>query len=207
VSERLSPQLLVYALAGVIAVVALLRLVHHGGSGGGPPGPAVRVGAAAGETRAGGRAVYVHVAGAVRRPGLYRLSAGARTAAAIDRAGGATRRGDLTTVNLAAQLQDGQQIVVPKRGAAVAAASGAGAAGRTAAGQSGGAGGPPSGPISLSTATAQQLDGLDGIGPTLAARIVQYRDAHGGFRSVEDLRNVQGVGEKRFEALRKAVAP
>jgi competence protein ComEA len=199
---RPSPQLIVYALAGVIAVVALLRLVHHGGSSAGPP---VRVAGAGGGSRQGGRMVYVHVAGAVRRPGLYRLTGGARIAAAIDRAGGATRRGDLTTVNLAAPLQDGQQIVVPRRGAAGTAGAAA-AAGGAGAGFAGAAG-PASGPISLSTATVQQLDGLDGIGPTLAARIVQYREAHGGFRSIDDLRNVEGIGEKRFATLRKAVTP
>jgi competence protein ComEA len=201
---RPSPQLLVYALAGVIAVVALLGLVHRGGSHGASAGPPVRVAGAGGGSHSGGRMVYVHVAGAVRRPGLYRLASGARIAVAIDRAGGATGRGDLTTVNLAAPLQDGQQIVVPRRGAAGAAGAAA-VAGGTAAPSAGAA--PASGPISLSTATVQQLDGLDGIGPTLAARIVQYREAHGGFRSIDDLRNVEGIGEKRFAALRKAVTP
>jgi competence protein ComEA len=65
----------------------------------------------------------------------------------------------------------------------------------------------PARPVSLSTATVEQLDTLDGIGPTLAARIVQYRDAHGGFRSVDELRQVSGIGDKRFAALRKAVQP
>src|SRR5256885_622373 len=68
-------------------------------------------------------------------------------------------------------------------------------------------GSPPAQPISLSTATVEQLDTLDGIGPTLAARIVQYRDAHGGFKSVDELRQVSGIGDKRFAALRKAVQP
>ena len=100
-------------------------------------------------------------------------------------------------------LHDGQQIVVPRRGA-TATAQPAGAGG-------GGAGppaldGPPQ-PISLSTATAQQLDALDGIGPTLAGRIVQYRDAHGGFRSVDELRQVDGIGDKRFATLKKSVQP
>jgi competence protein ComEA len=205
-TRRPSPQLLLYALAGVIAVIALLRLVHHGGSHGASGGPPVRVSGAGSGSRPGGRTVYVHVAGAVRRPGLYRLASGARIAAAIDRAGGATGRGDLTTVNLAAPLQDGQQIVVPRRGAAGTAAGAAAPAGAAGAG-SAGAAVPASGPISLSTATVQQLDGVDGIGPTLAARIVQYREAHGGFRSIDDLRNVEGIGEKRFAALRKAVTP
>jgi competence protein ComEA len=91
-------------------------------------------------------------------------------------------------------------VVVPRRGAA-AAGVGAGGVG-TAAGAGTGAG-----PVSLSSATVAQLDTLDGIGPTLAARIVQYRDAHGGFKSVDELRQVSGIGDKRFAALRKAVQP
>jgi competence protein ComEA len=100
-------------------------------------------------------------------------------------------------------LHDGQQIIVPRRGVAAAAGTTGpvgGAAGTGAAGQ-------PSQPISLSTATVAQLDTLDGIGPTLAGRIVQYRDSHGGFRSIEELRQVDGIGDKRFAALRKAVQP
>jgi competence protein ComEA len=92
---------------------------------------------------------------------------------------------------------------VPRRGAAPAAAAG-GAGGGYAAAPSGAA---PSQRISLSTATVQQLDSLDGIGPTLAQRIVAYRDAHGGFRSIDELRQVEGIGDKRFQALRKSLAP
>ena len=132
----------------------------------------------------------------MRKPGLYRLAPGARVASAIDLAGGAAHRADLTKVNLAARLEDGQQIVVPQVGAAPTAVAGeASAAGTTGA------------KVSLASATADQLDGLDGIGPTLAKRIVEYRDAHGGFRSVGRLRDVEGIGEKRFETLRKAVGP
>jgi competence protein ComEA len=100
-------------------------------------------------------------------------------------------------------LHDGQQIVVPRRGATGAAAPG------SPAGQAAGASpaGAPSQPISLSSATVEQLDTLDGIGPTLAGRIIQYRDAHGGFRSVDELRQVDGIGDKRFAALRKVLQP
>ena len=140
-----------------------------------------------------GSRVYVHVAGAVRRPGLYVLTGGARVAAAISRAGGPTRRADLTGTNLAARVQDGQQIVVAVRGRPVAAATPGGA---TAAG---------TGPISLASATQAQLEELDGIGPALASRIIEYRDAHGGFRSVEELGEVDGIGEKRLAALRMQV--
>jgi len=138
--------------------------------------------------------VYVHVAGAVRRPGLYRVREGARVAAALELAGGPTRLAELTTTNLAARVQDGQQVVVPVRGRSPAAAAPATA-------------GTPAGPISLANATQDQLEELDGIGPTLAARIIEYRDAHGGFRSVEELAEVDGIGEVRLEALRQAVQP
>jgi competence protein ComEA len=145
--------------------------------------------------RAAGR-VYVHVAGAVRRPGLYRLRKGARVAAALDLAGGPARRAELTGTNLAARVQDGQQIVVPVRGGTPAAPAAAPAVPGT-----------PAGPLSLASATQAQLEELDGIGPTLAARIIEYRDAHGGFRSLEELGEVEGIGEVRLEALREGVQP
>src|SRR5581483_8125259 len=160
-----------------------------------------------------GPRIYVHVAGAVRQPGLYRVPADARAGFAVDRAGGAIRKADLTRVNLAARLRDGQQIVVPTRGQPGRTAAG----GLPAAGGgpgvvsdpagAGGAAGGPGAPISLSTATAEQLDSLDGIGPALAKRILDYRAAHGGFRSVEELNQVSGIGEKRLAALRKSVRP
>jgi competence protein ComEA len=138
------------------------------------------------------------VAGAVRRPGVYRLPEGARAATALRRAGGPAGRADLDAINLAAPLEDGQQVVVPRRGGAAAPpATGAGSNGGGAAG----------GKLSLATATVEQLDGLDGIGPTLAKRIVEYRDEHGGFRSIEELREVDGIGEKRYEALKEALSP
>ena len=161
-------------------------------SGAGEPRP----GADGERARAEGPRVYVHVAGAVRRPGLYRLREGARVAAALRMAGGPTRRAALTGTNLAARVQDGQQIVVPLRGAAPAPTAGAPAA------PGGGAG-----PISLATATQAQLEELDGIGPALASRIIEYRDEQGGFRSVEELGEVDGIGEVRLEALRNAVQP
>ena len=147
--------------------------------------------------RGAGRRVYVHVAGAVRRPGLYRVPEGARVAAALQRAGGPTRKAELTGTNLAARVQDGQQVVVPVRGGTPVAAAAAGPAPPGAA----------AGPVSLAVATQAQLEELDGIGPTLAARIIEYRDANGGFRSVEELGEVDGIGEVRLEALREAVQP
>ena len=118
-------------------------------------------------------------------------------AAALERAGGPTRRADLTLVNLAAQLQDGQQIVVPERGAPAVAPGGAASTGAAGA----------NAPVHLSTATVEQLDAIDGIGPTLAERIIEFRDEHGGFRSLDQLSQVDGIGEKRLATLREALQP
>ena len=123
--------------------------------------------------------LYVDVAGAVRRPGLYQLPAGARVAVAVERAGGWRGVRERTGVNLAAPLHDGEQVIVPARGsAAVAAAAGAsGGAGGSAAGGEGGSG--PAAPISLSQASEAQLEQIDGIGPELAGRIIEYRKRTG----------------------------
>lgn len=136
--------------------------------------------------------MLVHVAGEVRRPGVYRLPAGARVLRGVKAAGGPTGRADLSGLNLAAPLQDGQQVRVPGR--VSPAAPGVVSPGA-------------SGPVSLSSATVEQLDALDGVGPTLAARIVAWRDQHGGFSSVEQLLDVPGIGEGRLEALRPHVTP
>jgi competence protein ComEA len=194
--EHSRAQLAVYAIAAVLVVAAGVKLLspNRGRSEDGPP---VRLSRGATGSGGDGAGVYVHVAGAVRRPGLFRLPASARVAAAIQRAGGPRRKADLAAVNLAAQLEDGQQIVVPRAGARpppTGAAAGSAAPGAGAK-------------ISLASATAEQLDQLEGIGPTLAKRILEHRDAHGGFRSVEELREVEGIGEKRFAALREAVTP
>jgi competence protein ComEA len=159
-----------------------------------PPPVAVQKHTAAKTSRAHAARMYVHVAGAVRRPGLYRVPEGTRVGAAVERAGGPTGKADLAATNLAAQVEDGQQILVPVRGRAPAPVAAAG-------------GGAPAGPISLASATQPQLEELDGIGPTLAGRILEYRDEHGGFRSVEELGEVEGIGEVRLAALREAVQP
>jgi competence protein ComEA len=140
--------------------------------------------------------VYVHVTGAVKRPGVYRLPVWARLDLAVMRAGGATRGADLEGVNLAAKIADGQQVVVPRRGAAGAAAPGADGAG---------AQGTTAGPISLNTATADQLDELEGVGPATAQKILDWRKQHGGFKSVQDLQQISGIGPKRFETLKDKV--
>jgi competence protein ComEA len=142
------------------------------------------------------RRATVHVVGAVHDPGVYRLADGARVQDAIARAGGATARADLQAINLAAKVADGQQVVVPRRGTAPAAASpGAPAA----------AAGAASAPVNLNSATAEQLDTLDGVGPSTAQKILDFRTAHGGFSSVDDLAQIPGIGPKKLESLRQQV--
>jgi competence protein ComEA len=198
----------VWVLAAVLGVVALMRLTGSGGDGAaGEPVRVDRSPAAGLPSEGAGRrgakqaGVYVHVAGAVRRPGLVQVPAGSRVAAAVARAGGPSRKADLTGVNLAAQVEDGQQVVVPAAGA-MPGAGAAGSAGVAADGAEG-AGVKPS----LGSATVEQLDEIDGIGPTLAERIVEYRTENGGFGSMEELQDVDGIGEKRFETLQEALQP
>jgi competence protein ComEA len=152
------------------------------------------------ETATTATGVVVDVVGAVRRPGLYRLEQGARIADAVSRAGGATPKADLALINLAAPLADGEQVVVPKRGAAAVAAPAGGAAGSVA-------GAPASGPVHLSTATLEQLDSLPGIGPVTAQKILDYRQKHGAFTSVDELDAVPGIGPARLDQLKDLVAP
>jgi competence protein ComEA len=137
--------------------------------------------------------LYVDVVGAVARPGLYRVPQGTRVADAVSRAGGVTRKANLDLVNLAAPLADGEQVVVPAGVGAAAAGTMDGAA--------------PAAPVSLSTATAEQLEGLPGIGPAMAQRIIDYRTAHGAFHSVDELDAVPGIGPARLAELRKLVVP
>jgi competence protein ComEA len=139
--------------------------------------------------------VVVDVAGAVRRPGLYRFDDGSRVADAIERAGGPTRKAFLEALNLAAPLADGQQVLVPRKVAgSPAALPGAGGAAHA-------------GPVSLSAATLEQLDTLPGVGPVTAQKILDYRTAHGAFRSVEELDAVPGIGPATIEELRELVVP
>ena len=137
--------------------------------------------------------MIVHVVGAVRHPGVYTLPAGSRTRDAVRRAGGAGRHADLAAVNLATRLADGEQVRVPRRAPPVAASAGTPAD-------------LPPAIVHLNSATAEQLDALDGIGPALAQRIVDYRDAHGGFGSVDELDDVSGIGPVRLESLRPRLA-
>ena len=132
--------------------------------------------------------LVVHVAGAVRRPGLYRLAEGKRVADAVARAGGATAPADTAAINLAAPLADGMQVLVPRRGPAVG-------------------GKQPGGRVSLGSATLAELDALPGVGPVTAQKILDFRTQHGGFRSVDDLDAIPGIGPARIEQLRDVVSP
>ena len=145
--------------------------------------------------------VVAYVCGAVRRPGVYTFAQGARITDLIEKAGGATGAAELQTVNLAALLTDGQQVVVPERGApgvAVAASDPA----ATSAGSGVVAAGAP---VNLNTATMAELDTLPGVGPSTAQKILDYRTAQGGFKSVEDLNNVSGIGDVTFAELKDLV--
>ncbi|MGZ4336055.1 MAG: helix-hairpin-helix domain-containing protein [Gaiellaceae bacterium] len=154
--------------------------------------PPVRIAAPAGHASA--PRLFVNVVGAVRRPGLYTLKDGSRVADAVIRAGGPTPKAQIELLNLAARIADGEQIVVPRRGLANpgAAASGVGAA---------------AGPVHLNSATLEQLDALPGVGPVTAQKILDYRQQHGAFGSVDELDAIAGIGPARLEQLRGLVAP
>lgn len=182
----------------IVAAIALFLVLAVGGrmllrSGEAAP---VHVRAVAPARPAAAPRLFVHVVGAVRAPGLYRLPQGSRVADAVARAGGATPKAQLELVNLAAPIADGQQIVVPRRGTA-----GGGAVT--------GGGGPvaPSGPVHLNSATLEQLDALPGVGPVTAQKILAYRQEHGAFGSVDELDAIPGIGPARLDELRDLVAP
>jgi competence protein ComEA len=193
------PPLVIGALLAVLVAGLGVRYVHGRADVGGAAAPAAAGRAPAVQVRAsGGRSSLVHVAGAVRRPGVYRLPDGARVQDAVRRAGGPGRRADVNAINLAVKVSDGQQVVVPRR-TAVASAPPAAPPGSASGAVA------PGPPINLNTATAEQLDTLDGVGPVTAAKIVAWRTRHGGFRNVEDLGQVPGIGPKRLAALRERV--
>ena len=157
--------------------------------------------AALGDAAAGG--AVVDVKGAVRHPGVYRVADGARVLDAVERAGGLARRADRRGVNLAARVVDGGEVVVPRKGERVSAASApAGAGGTSAAADDGAAAADVPLALDINTASATELEQLDGVGPATAAKIVAYRDQHGPFGSIEELDAVSGIGEAKLAAIR-----
>jgi competence protein ComEA len=203
-------RLVTYLVAGALMLALGVRL--FGGSAAPPPAPVEFVRDADTSGQAEER-VWVDIAGAVRRPGLYRVPASARVGQVIDRAGG-LRGAATAAVNLAGPVQDGQQIVVAGRetggngAAAVSTAPETAADTPSADSSSDGPAQAATGSLSLATATAAEIDAAaEGIGPTLAARIVEVRAQGGGFDSVDDLRQVPGIGEVRFQALARIFGP
>jgi len=200
-------QLVVYAAVGVALLLLGARWIRSadsgsassGGvsysSGAGSAGPAS---GSFGIDDSGGGDVVVDVTGAVEKPGIYTLPAGSRVNDAVQRAGGATAEGDVQQINLAARLADGQQIVIPTR---VKNPAGV-AEGATVSGSAS-----TDGPISLGTATVEELDTIEGIGPVTAQNIIDYRDQHGGVSSIDQLDEIDGIGPATMEALRARLQP
>ncbi len=190
------PQLVAYVAIAIVALLLGARWIRTGdtepASAAGPtPGRETEGIAIRGE---GGGAV-VHVAGAVRKPGVYRMPPGARVADAVKRAGGASAAAATDGINLAARLTDGQQVIVPAR------------VGRGGPGAPAAPAGAADGPISLGTATAEQLDEIEGIGAVTAQKIIDFRDRNGGLASVEQLDEIPGIGPATMEALRARLQP
>jgi competence protein ComEA len=179
-------------LVAVIALALVGRRLAAAGTATAPAAQAVSLSPGRGSEAAAPRLV-VYVVGAVRRAGLVRVAEGARVADALERAGGPSRAADLTLVNLAAPVADGQQIVIPERAE--------GGAGGVA-----GVGAAVPAKVSLASATLEQLDGLPGIGPVTAQKILDWRQQH-PLRSVDDLDAIPGIGPARVEQLRDLVTP
>jgi|BarGraNGADG00212_2_1021979.scaffolds.fasta_scaffold22545_2 competence protein ComEA len=199
------PRKQLYAYAAIAVVVAAVGVRAMAGSRAGAatgpvqlvaaPSPVASAAASTGPTAP--PPVVVYVCGAVHKPGVYTLDQGARIADAIAAAGGAGAHAELGAVNLAARVTDGQQVIVPERGAAVTPsvdATGAAAAGA------------PSAVVNLNTASAEELDTLQGVGPSTAQKIIDYRTANGGFKSIDELKNIPGIGDVRFAALKDHVS-
>ena len=183
-------QLLVYVVLAVAVIVIGARWIRASG-GHSAGGAELSFAADSAHEAEGTQDVVVHVAGAVGRPGVYRLPAGSRVTDAVRRAGGFARGANHDAINLAARLSDGQQVVVPGPGVAAAAAAAGGDAG----------------PVSLGSATVEDLDGVEGIGPVTAQKIIEFRDQHGGLSSINQLDQVDGIGPATMQTLRSALQP
>ena len=181
--------------AAIVVVLLALSVTVAIGilRGAAAPVETVTIDDGAGQEAAGAASVFVHVSGAVAAPGLYVLDDGARVVDAIAAAGGFAPTADEQAVNLARPISDGEQLHVPAAGEMPSPAADPGAAG---AGD---------GRVNINTADVAQLDTLPRIGPAMAARIIEWRDANGRFTSVEDLLAVPGIGDKMLETLRDLV--
>jgi competence protein ComEA len=178
--QKVSKQLLL-ALAALVAVVSLVLVAVNRPEA---PSGEFEVSEPGSEAESFEQYLYVHIVGEVASPGMYQLPLGARLVDAVFAAGGLTDQADNSSVNLARELSDGEQVVVYKIGDVA---------------ETGGAA--PGGLISINRATAEQLEELPGIGPALSARIIAYRDANGGFKAKEDLLNVSGIGDSIFSGF------
>jgi len=210
-------QILIYvALAVVVAAVGVRYLLSS--HGGGEVAPALTLeslsppASASPSAGASPHSVVAYVCGEVAHPGVYTLASGARVSDLLECAGGATGKAALEGINLAAPVADGQQVVVPERGApgsaTVTSTGGATGGGTTTGGgaaTTSAATGGVNAKVNLNTATLEQLDTLPGVGPSTAQKIVDYREANGGFTSVDQLNDVSGIGEVRFAELKDLV--
>lgn len=181
-----------YGLAAALVLLVGLLVLRDGQEGG--SGRAAPLLPQSGVPEVRSPALTVDVSGAVRSPGVYRLARGSRVIDAIRRAGGAIPAGDPQAINRAALLVDGQQVVVPRRGPELAGTVGPGAD-------------PGSGPVSLGTATIEDLEAIEGIGPVTAGEIIEFRDSRGGISSIDDLDQISGIGPVTMESLRSALQP
>jgi competence protein ComEA len=184
----------------IVAIVALAAVGLVGGYGvamrAKPRAAKIALSSAAPSAKAG-RQVFVHVGGAVRNPGLYQLADGSRVYDAVRAAGGTTDDADLDALNLASKVKDGDKILVPARVEP--------GADPPPGGQAGGGGVMAGGLVNLNSATPEQLDSLPGIGPSTAQKIIAYRTEHGGFRTVDELMEVPGIGPAKFAELKDHV--
>jgi competence protein ComEA len=182
--QKVSRQLLI-ALAGLVCVVCLVLVATNKPKE--PPGE-FEISEETQIEEQSQLSLFVHVVGEVENPGMYQLSLGARLVDAVFAAGGLTKKADHSSVNLAREISDGEQIFVMAEGEQAASFS---------SGQPG--------LVSLNRSMEAELETLPGIGPALAARIIAWREANGGFKKVEDLQKVSGIGEKLLAGLKEQV--
>jgi competence protein ComEA len=187
-------------LIGAFATAVLVGMLAPRGDSGHVPSVSVTAADSSGSTPEATEpaVLYVHVLGAVQRPGLYTLAAGSRVVDAVGAAGGMTDDAEQSGVNLARLLNDGEQLVVPHVGDPVQQPQAPGPGGQAV-------GAPPGGKVNLNTATEAELDTLPRVGPAMAAKILAWRAENGRFTSIDDLMNVSGIGQKTFDGLKDLV--